>query len=278
MGLFDGLTGSVPVLTSRYEAVDVINLKNLNQSFDIPKGKFTLFKDFSLDIKDFSGEGQFISILGKSGCGKSQLLKIISGLTQPDSGEVLVYGKPQTGKIPMVFQQYSSFPWMSVLDNVKLPLILRGVSDKEATERAMEMIKIVGLEGNETKWGQYPVLSGGQLQRVSMARALVADNKILLLDEATGALDIVMKREIQNTILDIYYNAKFDPTILNVTHSIEEAVYLSNRIYILAPNPCKVQAVIDVNFDGRRTDAIRQTAAFANYVKQVEQVMSETHE
>ena len=252
MGLFDGLTGSVPVPTSRYEAVDVINLKNLNQSFDTPKGKFTLFKDFSLDIKDFSGEGQFISILGKSGCGKSQLLKIISGLTQPDSGEVL--------------------------DNVKLPLILRGVSDKEATERAMEMIKIVGLEGNETKWGQYPVLSGGQLQRVSMARALVADNKILLLDEATGALDIVMKREIQNTILDIYYNAKSDPTILNVTHSIEEAVYLSNRIYILAPNPCKVQAVIDVNFDGRRTDAIRQTAAFANYVKQVEQVMSETHE
>lgn len=146
-----------------------------------------------------------------------------------------------------------------------------------------EILK-VPVNGNETPkslddfWGQYPVLSGGQLQRVSMARALVADNKILLLDEATGALDIVMKREIQNTILDIYYNAKFDPTILNVTHSIEEAVYLSNRIYILAPNPCKVQAVIDVNFDGRRTDAIRQTAAFANYVKQVEQVMSETHE
>ena len=115
MGLFDGLTGSVPVPTSRYEAVDVINLKNLNQSFDTPKGKFTLFKDFSLDIKDFSGEGQFISILGKSGCGKSQLLKIISGLTQPDSGEVLVYGKPQTGKIPMVFQQYSSFPWQTAV-------------------------------------------------------------------------------------------------------------------------------------------------------------------
>lgn len=146
MGLFDGLTGTIPVSTARYEAVDVINLKNLNQSFDTPKGKFTLFEDFNLDIKDFSGEGQFISILGKSGCGKSQLLKIISG-------EVLVYGKPQTGKIPMVFQQYSSFPWMSVLDNVKLPLILRGVSDKEATEKAMEMIKIVGLEGNETKWG-----------------------------------------------------------------------------------------------------------------------------
>lgn len=88
MGLFDGLTGTIPVSTARYEAVDVINLKNLNQSFDTPKGKFTLFEDFNLDIKDFSGEGQFISILGKSGCGKSQLLKIISGLTKPDSGEM----------------------------------------------------------------------------------------------------------------------------------------------------------------------------------------------
>lgn len=100
----------------------------------------------------------------------------------------------------------------------------------------------------------------------------------MFVEDSNKESEAVMKREIQNTILDIYYNAKFDPTILNVTHSIEEAVYLSNRIYILAPNPCKVQAVIDVNFDGRRTDAIRQTTAFANYVKQVEQVMSETHE
>ena len=150
------------------------------------------------------------------------------------------------------------------------PIVAAGDVDTKLVELLERKINEANLPG--------PVLSGGQLQRVSMARALVADNKILLLDEATGALDIVMKREIQNTILDIYYNAKFDPTILNVTHSIEEAVYLSNRIYILAPNPCKVQAVIDVHFDGRRTDAIRQTTAFANYVKQVEQIMSETHE
>lgn len=113
-------------------------------------------------------------------------------------------------------------------------------------------------------------------------RKICSATYFMLMRKLTGLVieidPIVMKREIQNTILDIYYNAKFDPTILNVTHSIEEAVYLSNRIYILAPNPCKVQAVIDVNFDGRRTDAIRQTTAFANYVKQVEQVMSETHE
>lgn len=257
------------------EEVDVINLHNLNQSFKSNTGTFTLFKDFNLDIKDFKDVGQFISIMGQSGCGKSQLLKIISGLNKPQSGSVKIYGKEQTDKdaIPMVFQQYSSFPWMSVLDNIALPLKMKGVSKSERTEKAMEIIKIVGLEGHENKWAQYPILSGGQLQRVSLGRALIANSQILLLDEATGALDIKMKREMQDTLLNVFYNSKFDPTVINVTHSIEEAVYLSNRIYILEANPCKINIVIDVDFGCKRSPEIRTSQKFSDYVKQIEEIM-----
>lgn len=257
------------------EEADVINLHNLNQSFKSNTGTFTLFKDFNLDIKDFKDVGQFISIMGQSGCGKSQLLKIISGLNKPQSGSIKIYGKEKTDKdvIPMVFQQYSSFPWMSVLDNIALPLKIKGVNKKERIEKAMEIIKIVGLEGHENKWAQYPILSGGQLQRVSLGRALIANSQILLLDEATGALDIKMKREMQDTLLDVYYNSKFDATILNVTHSIEEAIYLSNRIYILEANPCKINTVIDVDFGCRRTPEIRTSQKFTDYVNQIEEIM-----
>lgn len=260
------------------EEVDVINLHNLNQSFKTSNGTFTLFDNFNLDIKDFKNVGQFISIMGQSGCGKSQLLKVISGLNKPQSGSVKIYGKEQTDKdaIPMVFQQYSSFPWMSVLDNIALPLKMKGISKSERTEKAMEMVKIVGLEGHENKWAQYPILSGGQLQRVSIGRALIANSQILLLDEFSSGLDIRMKREIQDTLLDVYYNSKLDPTVINVTHDILEAVYCSNRIYILSANPCKIHTVIDIDFGvEKRTYDLRETQKFKDYVSLIEKVMSE---
>lgn len=260
------------------EEVDVINLHNLNQSFKTSNSTFTLFDNFNLDIKDFKNVGQFISIMGQSGCGKSQLLKVISGLNKPQSGSVKIYGKEQTDKdaIPMVFQQYSSFPWMSVLDNIALPLKMKGVSKSERIEKAMEMVKIVGLEGHENKWAQYPILSGGQLQRVSIGRALIANSQILLLDEFSSGLDIRMKREIQDTLLDVYYNSKLDPTVINVTHDILEAVYCSNRIYILSANPCKIHTVIDIDFGvEKRTYDLRETQKFKDYVSLIEKVMSE---
>lgn len=260
------------------EEVDVINLHNLNQSFKTSNGTFTLFDNFNLDIKDFKNVGQFISIMGQSGCGKSQLLKVISGLNKPQSGSVKIYGKEQTDKdaIPMVFQQYSSFPWMSVLDNIALPLKMKGISKSERTEKAMEMVKIVGLEGHENKWAQYPILSGGQLQRVSIGRALIANSQILLLDEFSSGLDIRMKREIQDTLLDVYYNSKLDPTVINVTHDILEAVYCSNRIYILSANPCKIHTVIDIDFGvEKRTYDLRETQKFKDYVSLIEKIMSE---
>lgn len=270
------------------EETDVLNFENVCLSFPTDKGEFKLFDNFNLDIKDFKHKGQFISIMGASGSGKSQILKLIAGLNKPNSGKVKVYGKVRTDSdsIPMVFQQYSSYPWMTVLENVSLPLKLHGIkesdklqgeSDAEAIKRiAMEMIKVVGLEGHENKYAQYPTLSGGQLQRVSLARNLVYSSQILLLDEATGALDIFAKREMQDALMNVYYDSEFDSTILNVTHDIQEACYLSNRLYILEPNPCRIYKVIDINYNvTRRDQSIKETSQFAEYVRQVEQAMEE---
>lgn len=268
------------------EEVDVLNFENVCLSFPTDKGEFKLFDNFNLNIKDFKHHGQFISFMGASGSGKSQILKLIAGLNKPNSGKVKLYGKERkdNDSIPMVFQQYSSYPWMTVLENVALPLRLHGVNDVLDGEsendaiirKAMDMIRVVGLEGHENKYAQYPTLSGGQLQRVSLARNMVYSSNILLLDEATGALDIFAKREMQDALINIYNNSKFDPTILNVTHDIQEACYLSNRIYILEPNPCRVYKIIDVRYNAdKRTQAIKETPEFAEYVRQVEEAMEE---
>ena len=269
-----------------YGDVDILNFENISLSFSTDKGEFKLFDNFNLDIKDFKNSGQFISIMGASGSGKSQILKLIAGLTKPNSGKIKIYGNEikETDSIPMVFQQYSSYPWMTVLENVSLPLKLHGVNEilegetKELAikRKAMEMIKIVGLEGHENKFAQYPTLSGGQLQRVSLARNMIYSSKILLLDEATGALDIFAKREMQDALINIYNNSPFDPTILNVTHDIQEACYLSNRIYILEPNPCRIYKIIDIDYNQKeRTQSIKETSLFSDYVRQVEQAMEE---
>ena len=282
--------GEIPSRDGIYdcEETDVLNFENVCLSFPTDKGEFKLFDNFNLGIKDFKHKGQFVSIMGASGSGKSQILKLIAGLNKPNSGKIKIYGKERkdSDSIPMVFQQYSSYPWMTVLENVSLPLKLHGVKetdkvqnetdDAAITRIAMNMIKVVGLEGHENKYAQYPTLSGGQLQRVSLARNLVYSSQILLLDEATGALDIFAKREMQDALMNVYYNSEFDPTILNVTHDIQEACYLSNRIYILEPNPCRIYKVIDINYNvSRRDQSIKETTQFADYVRQVEQAMEE---
>lgn len=260
--------------------VDIFNLSGINLSFKTSNGVFTLFDNFNLRIEDIPDEGQFVSILGASGSGKSQILKLLSGLSKPDSGSIKFYGKEinSSHHIPMVFQQYSAFPWMTVLGNVMLPLKLKNVPEKEATERALEMLRIVGLEDQKDKWAQYPALSGGQLQRVSIARNLVDKSQVLLLDEATSALDIFSKREMQKTLLDVFYSSELDSTVINVTHDISEAVYLSNRIIVLAANPCRIHAVKKISFGtGRRTEKIRETQQFAEYVREVESLMDEVN-
>jgi NitT/TauT family transport system ATP-binding protein len=224
-----------------------------------------------MDIKDFKNVGQFITIMGKSGCGKSTLLRYISGLQIPTSGEVYIYGKKRTDKdrIPMVFQQYTSFEWKTVLQNVALPLILKGVAREEADARAMEMIKIVGLNGHENKWAKYPILSGGQLQRVAIARNLVVNPQILLMDEPFGALDTVTRKQIQVFLRSIFESAKIDPTVIFVTHSESEAVFLSSDIYILDSNPANIRHHMKIDLPANRTDSIRYTTEFSDYVNKL---------
>jgi len=260
----------------------VIDLVNLNHTFDPgTKHEYTLFKDFNLSIPDFPGKGQMISIMGGSGCGKSCILRVIAGLMEVQSGEVYVYGKTlkEYGHIPMVFQQYSNYEWMTVLDNVALPQVLRGVPKNEAREKAMEIVRLVGLEEHATKYAKNTILSGGQLQRISIARCLSSGSQIILLDEATGALDIKMKKEIQDLILKIYYESEFDPTIINVTHSVEEALYISNRIIILKANPCTIYKTMDIEYDeatnGRRNGWVQKSEQFAEYSKELTTALDE---
>lgn len=261
------------------EKKNVIDILNLRQIFNEGKeNEYRLFDNFSLSIPDFENSGQFISIMGASGCGKTCLLKAISGLTTIPSGEIKIYGKDikNCGNIPMVFQQYSSFEWFTVEFNVALPYIERGMKKKEALEKAREILKLVDLYEHRDKYAKAPELSGGQLQRVSIARCIATESQIILLDEATGALDIKMKREVQNILLKIFYESKHDPTIINVTHSIEEAVYLSNRIIILKAKPCAIYKTIDIDFGNeRRGPWLLETDEYQKKVKEITAILNE---
>jgi len=250
---------------------DIINLVNINQVYTEHTPPNVVFKDFNLDVNDIKDRGQFITLMGKSGCGKSTLLRYISGLQEPTSGEVYIYGKKRTSKdrIPMVFQQYTSFEWKTVLENVALPLILKGVPKDEANDKAMAMIKVVGLSGHEDKWAKYPILSGGQLQRVAIARNLVVNPQILLMDEPFGALDTVTRKQIQLFLRSIFEHAKLDPTVIFVTHSESEAVFLSSDIYILDSNPANIRHHIKIDLPLIREESVRYSNEFTDYVNKL---------
>lgn len=254
---------------------EVISLHGLNHTFD--KGtehEFTLFNNFDFAVNDISGKPQVVSIMGGSGCGKSCLLRVVAGLMSVDSGDIRIYGKPlsEYGHIPMVFQAYSNYEWMTVLDNIALPMVLKGMKKSEAREKAKELAKLVGLEEHMNKYAKGSMLSGGQLQRISIARCLATGSQIMLLDEATGALDIKMKKEIQDLILKICRESELDMTILNVTHSVEEALYISNKIVILNANPCTVYKTLDVDYgenDDLRGQWVLESGQFSDYSKVV---------
>ena len=255
---------------------NIIELRDISQSYD--GGQNWIIQDLNYIIEDKPAQGQFSVILGMSGSGKSTLLRYIAGLQKPTKGEVLIKGKPisDDNRISMVFQQYSSLPWMTVLDNVGLALRYQGVSKKDREERAMELIKIVGLEGHEKKYAQYPILSGGQLQRVAIARSMLANPEILLMDEPFGALDIRTRIQMQDLLLDLWN--KFHSTIIFVTHDIAEAVYLGDDIYILKSQPSRIVEHIDIDLPLNRSRATKRDPHYTELVHHVEDKMIQVSE
>jgi NitT/TauT family transport system ATP-binding protein len=251
---------------------DVLELKNITQEYIDPKTKkpHVVIKNLNLLIEDKPNQGQFVVVLGKSGCGKSTVLKHVAGLQQPTSGEILIHGKPRTKdtKISMVFQKYSSFSWLSIVENVELGLKLSGMDKNERREKALKMIEIVGLSGHEHK---YPVeLSGGQQQRVAIARSLLCNSSILLMDEPFGALDISTRLKMQDFLADLWRKALQDMTIIFVTHDIPEAVYLGDEIWIMSANPGQIVDRIKIDIPIYRAKEMKRDKKFTDYVYQIE--------
>ncbi len=219
-----------------------VKIDDISRRFTRDDGVEVLALDrVSLSIAD----DEFISFVGPSGCGKTTLLRIIAGLDHADSGSVLVDGNPILGpgpKVGMVFQEYSLFPWRSVLNNVAFGLQMKGISKAERHQIARKYISLVGLDQFEKS---YPFeLSGGMRQRVAIARALANDPDLLLMDEPFGALDAQTRNKMQAELLVIWDRSK--KTILFVTHSVDEAVFLSDRIVVMSPRPGRIRAVVPV--------------------------------
>lgn len=262
----------MPVTFENTTLPDIVELKNINQVYYDPKTKkeHVVIKDLNLLIEDKPGQGQFVCILGKSGCGKSHILKYLAGLQKPTSGEILIHGKPRAKdpKISMVFQKYSSYPWLSVINNIEFGLMLKGLPQKERRAQAMKMVEIVGLTGHEQK---YPAeLSGGQQQRVAIARSLLCGSEILLLDEPFGALDTKTRLSMQDFLADLWRKAVIDMTVILVTHDIPEAVYLADEVWIMGANPGHISERVHIDIPIYRAKEMKRTKQFQDYVYYLE--------
>ncbi len=238
-----------------------VSTRNISKNY----GEVEALRDLSLEFP----RGQLTSLLGPSGCGKTTLLKIIAGLLEPTSGEVEVNGHTVTGPGPdraFVFQDFALLPWASVIRNVAFGLEMRGVAKSERESIAEHYIKEVGLSGFEES---YPhELSGGMRQRVGLARALSVDSQVLLMDEPFSAVDEQTRRKFQEDLLGLVQNE--NKTFIFVTHSIEEAVYVSDQIAILLPRPSRVSEIIRPSgFRDKGADNIRRDPEYLDIVDQI---------
>lgn len=236
-----------------------LSIQNVNKSFTVDGQKVDVLKDINLEVQ----EGEFIAIVGHSGCGKSTLLKIIAGLEKNDTGLVTVDGKEVNGPgmdRGMIFQEHRLFPWMSIEKNVQLGL--KGLSKEEKTKLSSQYLELVKL--SEFKKAYPSQLSGGMSQRAAIARSLVSQPEVLLLDEPFGALDALTKIELQEELLKI--RERFHNTMLMVTHDIEEAVYLADRIVVMSARPGRIKDVIKVELGTYRD---RGGSDFAHYKKKI---------
>src|SRR5580704_7092689 len=227
-------------------AATLLDISHVSQTFAKGSGEAgpPVLKDVSLTLRT----GEIVALLGRSGCGKSSLLRIISGLTRPTGGSVKLDGQPVDGPVEgvaMVFQSFALYPWLSVLDNVELGLRAQGEKLEETRKRALAAIDLIGLDGFESAYPKE--LSGGMRQRVGFARALVVHPKILLMDEPFSALDVLTAETLRTDLLDLWSEGKLPiKSILMVTHNIEEAVLMCDRILVLASHPGRIASEIKV--------------------------------
>ena len=251
---------------------NIIELQGINQFY--PNSKDPVILNLDLLIEHKSGENQCVVILGRSGCGKSTLLDYMCGLRTPTTGKVLLNSRyiSHNDHVSKVFQSYSSFFWYTVLGNVMLPLLIQGVSKKEAKARAMDIIVKVGLENHINKWAKSPDLSGGQLQRVAIARSLITNPNVLLMDEPYGALDIITRFKMQEMLSSIYDMAN-NLTIVFVTHDIEEAVFLGDDIYIMDANPGRIVRMFHPELPVVRTWETKNLPIFIETTQEIRNYM-----
>jgi NitT/TauT family transport system ATP-binding protein len=242
----------------------LLAVENIAMRFVTAEGGLTALDDVSFDV----APGEFLAVIGPSGCGKSTLFNIIGGLLTGYQGQVAVGGETISGphiSIGMVFQEESTFPWRNVVDNVAFPLEIAGVARRERLDRARRFVSMVGLDGFERR---YPSeLSGGMRQRVSMARTLASEPKILLMDEPFAALDEQTRLLLGDKVLQIQQQLK--QTMLLITHNITEAVQLADRILVMTYRPGRVKRIVDIKLPRPRTSEIVSSEAFGRHVAQI---------
>ena len=252
----------------------MIEAQDLSLTFETADGPVFALSNISLRV----AEGEFVSLIGPSGCGKTTLLRIIADLEKPSSGRIAVNGlSPEEARLKRhygyVFQAPALYPWRTVVRNIRLPLEIMGFSRKEQKARAARNIDLVNLQGFEQK---YPwQLSGGMQQRASIARALSFDPKLLLMDEPFGALDEIVRDGLNLQLLKLWHETK--KTVVFVTHSIPEAVFLSTRIIVMSPRPGRIIDEIDCDLPGGRSLDIRETPKFLSIANRVRQGLRAGH-
>ncbi|WP_283133332.1 ABC transporter ATP-binding protein [Rhizohabitans arisaemae] len=240
----------------------VLELRDVGLEF--PGKPEPVLSGVSLDLQ----AGEFVTVVGPSGCGKTTMLRLVHGLLSPTAGEVLADGEPVRGpstRRGFVFQNDRLLPWRTVIDNVGFPLELQGVPRAKAREKARELLTLTGMGDSESRYpGQ---LSGGMRQRVNLARALSLDPDLLLMDEPFAALDAQTREVLQAELLSIW--ARRRKTILFVTHQLDEAIYLADRVVVLDPHPGRIREIIPVDLPRPRTLDVKRTAEFAASVEYV---------
>jgi NitT/TauT family transport system ATP-binding protein len=246
----------------------VVSIANVTKTF--PQGNVTALQDIDLELKP----GEFVSLIGPSGCGKSTLLRVIGDLIQPTSGTVTVNGKPASQAradrdYGIVFQDAVLFDWRTVAKNIALPLEMLGWSKERRRKRVEEMLELVELKGfaDHHPWQ----LSGGMQQRASIARALTFEPALLLMDEPFGALDEMTRERLNLELLSIW--ARLSSTIVFVTHSIAEAVFLSTRVVVMSPRPGRIAGIVDIDLPNDRTVETHEDPRFFELVTEVRELL-----